>query len=109
MYCKLEFPHHVHTGTYTTDLKVIVQAWVSGNKGNVQAVAPAKKGVPAESDFAILVPRPEDSPVTLALYLLSSIPFAVLVPNDLLSESFANKIFPGADITEIKKRFAVAG
>jgi transposase InsO family protein len=100
---------HVHAGTYPTDLKVIVQAWVSGNKGNLQAVAPAKKGVPAESDLAVLVPRPEDSPVTLALYLLSAIPFAVLVPNDLISESFACKIFPGADITEIKKRFADAG
>ncbi len=100
---------HIHAGTYTTDLKVIVQAWVSGNKGNVQAVAPAKKGVPTDSDLAILVPRPEDSPVTLALYLLSAIPFAVLVPNDLLSESFASKIFPGADTTEIKRRFVVAG
>jgi hypothetical protein len=35
---------HVHAGTYTSDLKTIVQAWISGNKGSVQSVAPTKRG-----------------------------------------------------------------
>jgi hypothetical protein len=86
-----------------------VQSWISGYKGNVQAVAPTKKGYPAEADFSIMIPRPEDSPVTLALYLMSTLPFAVLVPNDLLSESFADKIYPEANAAAIKLRFQAAG
>jgi hypothetical protein len=100
---------HVHAGTSTSDLKVIVQTWTSGNKGNVQSVAPAKKGPPIDTDLSIMVPRPEDSPITLALYLMSSQPFAILVPNDLLSESFADKIYPDADPAAIRVRFLAAG
>jgi transposase InsO family protein len=100
---------NVHAGTYTADLKLIVQSWIFGNKGNVQAVAPTKKGYPAEADLSIMIPRPEDSPVTLALYLMSTLPFAVLVPNDLLSESFADKIYPEANAAAIKLRFQAAG
>jgi hypothetical protein len=101
---------HVHAGTYTSDLKVILQAWVSGNKDDVQAVAPSRKGIPASSDIlAVMIPRPEDSPVTLAFYLLSPTTFAILVPNDLLVESFAAKIFPGADSEDLQARFQAAG
>jgi hypothetical protein len=100
---------HVHAGTYTADLKLIVQEWISGNKRNVLPVAPTKKGPPADADLSIMIPRPEDSPVTLALYLMSSLPFAILVPNDLLSESFADKIYPEANTATIKLRFQDAG
>jgi hypothetical protein len=74
-------------------------------------VAPTKKGPPADADFSIMIPRPEDSPVTLALlvYLMSSVPFAILVPNDLFSESFADKIYPEANAAAIKLRFQAAG
>ncbi len=96
---------HVHAGTYTADLKVIVQTWTSGNKGDVQPVAPTKRGRPLDADLAIMIPRPEDSPITLTLYLMSSIPFAILIPNDLLSESFADKIYPEANVAAIKARF----
>ncbi len=99
----------MHAGTYTADLKLIVQEWISGNKGNVLPVAPTKKGPPADADFPIMIPRSEDFPVTLALYLMSSMLFAVLVPNDLLSESFADKIYPEANAAAIKFRFQAAG
>ncbi len=99
---------NVHA-TYTSDLKLIVQTWISGNKRNVQVVAPAKKGFPAEANLSIMIPRPEDSPVTLALYLMSNMPFAILIPNDLLSESFADKIYPEANAAAIKLRFQAAG
>jgi hypothetical protein len=56
---------HVHAGTYTADLKVIVQTWTSGNKGDVQPVAPSKRGRPMDADLAIMIPRPEDSSITL--------------------------------------------
>jgi hypothetical protein len=99
----------VHAGTYTSDLKLMVQAWVATNKGSVQPVAPTRKGLPAAADLVIFVPRPEDSPVTLALYLAISIPFAILIPNDLLAETYSPRIYPDADSTQLKTRFEAAG
>jgi hypothetical protein len=87
----------------------MVQAWITENKGNVHAVAPTKRGQPLPADLAIMVPRPEDSPISLAYYLGSAIPFAVLVPNDLLSMTFAAQIYPGADIVRLKAQFQTAG
>jgi hypothetical protein len=95
--------------THSSDLKVILQAWISGRKGDVQTVAPSRKGIPAASDLAVMIPRPEDSPMTLAYYLLSPAPFAILFPNDLLAESFAAKIFPGADVDDLQARFLATG
>ncbi len=100
---------HVHAGTYIADLKVMVQSWISGNKGSVLAVAPARKGAPLPADLAILVPRPKDSPVTLALYLSSAVPFVVLVPNDLLESAFSIRIFLGANPAALREQFQAAG
>ncbi len=93
---------HVYAGTYSSDLKVILQALISDRKGDVQTVAPSQKGIPAAFDLAVMIPRPEDSQMTLAYYLLSPTPFAILVPNDLLAEWFAAKIFPGADVDDLQ-------
>jgi hypothetical protein len=87
----------------------MVQAWITGNKGNVHAVAPTKRGPPLPAELAIMVPRPEDAPISLAYYLGSSIPFAVLVPNDLLSMTFSAQIYPGADTVRLKSQFQSAG
>jgi hypothetical protein len=87
----------------------MVQSWIAGNKGNEQVVAPTKRGPPLPADLAIMVPRPEDSSVTLAYYLGSTIPFAVLVPNDLLSTTFSAGIYPGADIVRLKAQFQASG
>jgi hypothetical protein len=87
----------------------MIQAWVSGNKGSVLSVAPTKRGPPQLADLAILVPRPEDSPITLAYYLASAIPFAVLVPNDLLQAAFSERIYPDANIEVLRAQFLAAG
>jgi hypothetical protein len=101
---------HVHAGTYTADLKLILQTWIADNKGVVQPVAPAKKDAPTPTDLTIMVPRPtKDSPITLARFLLSNVPFAVLLPNDLLAESFGPRIFPEADTATLKAKFQGAG
>jgi hypothetical protein len=97
---------HVHAGTYTSYLKTMVQAWISGNKSSV---APTKRGVPQHVDLAILVPRPKDSPITLAYYLDSPVPCAVLVPNDLLQAAFSERIYPGANAEKLKAKFLAAG
>jgi hypothetical protein len=72
----------------------------------MQVVASTKRGPPLPADLAIMVPRPEDSPVT---YLGSTIPFAVLVPNDLLFTTFSAGIYPGADIVRLKSQFQASG
>ncbi len=72
-------------------------------------MAPTKRGEPLPADLAVMVPRPEDAPVTLAYYLDSPIPFAVLVPNNLLAATFSDRIYPGADSTILKALFQAAG
>jgi hypothetical protein len=39
----------------------------------------------------------------LALYLASAIPFAILMPNDLLAESFAERIYPEANPAHLRQ------
>ncbi len=106
---KLSKSIHVHAGTYTADLKLMLQEWIAGNKGVVQPVAPAKKDSPTPTDLAIMVPRPEDSPIKLARYLLSAVPSAILLPNDLLAASYSERIFPAADTATLKAKFQGAG
>jgi hypothetical protein len=67
------------------------------------------RGTPQPADLAILVPRPEDSPITLAYYLDSTVPFAVLVPNDLLQAAFSDRIYPGGDAPGLRTKFLAAG
>ncbi len=55
------------------------------------------------------MPRPEDSPITLPYYLDSTVPFAVLVPNDLLQAAFSDRIYPGADAPGLRQKFLAAG
>jgi hypothetical protein len=47
-------------------------------------------------NLAIMIPRNEVAPVAAALCLLSTIPFAVLVPVDLLTQIYAPGIFAEA-------------
>ncbi len=99
----------VHACAYTSDLRVMVQSWIATKKGSVQSIAPTRTTAPVPADLAILIPRPEDSPVPLALYLASSVPFAILLPNDLLAESFAARVYPHADPAALQRRFNAAG
>ena len=49
------------------------------------------------------------APVLLARYLLTGIPFALLVPVDLLYQCYQKNIFPDAPLAEIKEKFAATG
>ena len=44
----------------------------------------------------------------MALYLVSRISFAILLPNDLLAKSFAARIFPDADPARLRIAFNAA-
>ena len=79
------------------------------SRSAVQSLAPVRTGQPKHADFALMVPRPETAPVTLALYLLSPVPFAILVPVDLAALAYEPAIFSEAPHDEIKTKFAAAG
>ena len=79
------------------------------SRSTVQSLAPVRTGQPQKADFALMVPRPETAPVTLALHLLSPVPFAILVPIDLAALSCEPSIFPAAPHKEIKVKFEAAG
>ena len=59
--------------------------------------------------MAIMIPRPETAPVSLALYLLSDIPFAMLLPVDLLTQAYRPGIYPDAPHEKIEAAFQNAG
>jgi hypothetical protein len=99
---------HVHAGTHTSDVRQIVQAWSLIPK-SVVAHSPVRRGAPEHANLAILVPRPEVSPVTLALYLLSNIPFGILISVDLLDQAYAVNLFPDSPSASIEERFKAAG
>jgi hypothetical protein len=99
---------HVHSGPDAADVKRLLQDWMD-SRSAVQSLAPVRTGQPQKSDFALMVPRPETAPVTLALCLLSPVPFAILVPIDLAALSYEPSIFPDAPHEEIRVRFDAAG
>ena len=98
----------VHAGADTADARKIVQAWTD-TKGSVAAMSPVRRGAPPGADLAILVPRPEAAPVTLALYLLSPIPCAVLLPVDLASQAYRPNLYADQLHEKIKTLFDACG
>ncbi len=57
----------------------------------------------------MLTPRCEVAPVILAVYLLSDVPFALLVPVDLLDMARRPGIFPNAPHDQVAHRLEAAG
>jgi hypothetical protein len=99
---------HYHGGKQGAELRESLKDWFQIVSA-LQAVSPPTKTEPTPADFSVLIPRSEVSPVVLARYLLSSIPFAILVPVDLLELTSAPNIFRQAPHAEIASRFAKAG
>ena len=99
---------HVHAGSDTPNLRAAIQIW-SAIAGAVTPNAPVRRGAPPTADLAIMIPRPETAPVSLALYLLSQIPFAFLIPIDLLSQTYKPKLYPDAPSARIETLFQKAG
>jgi len=99
---------HVHAGQNTADAKRTIQDWVD-SRSSVQSLAPISKGTPQKADLAVMIPRTEVAPVSLALYLLSAVPFAMLMPVDLVSQAYEPNIFPEAPFVAIRAKFDAAG
>ena len=99
---------HANAGLDTPDLARLLQAWRTG-PGSIVPTAPTSRLPPAPADLAVMVPRPEIAPSCLALYLLSDVPFAVLLPVDLAAQATKPNIFPDAPVEELQAAFARAG
>jgi hypothetical protein len=99
---------HAHAGSDTTDIRRIIQSWRTAS-GSVLAVAPPKDGTPPPAELAIMIPRIEAAPVSLALCLLSDVPFALLLPIDLADQSCAPNVHPGSPHADIETAFRAAG
>jgi hypothetical protein len=99
---------HYHGGKHNAELRVALRDWFS-HAGALQPAAPPSKAEPYEADLAVLIPRCEVAPVALARYLMSSTPFALLMPVDLLAVAATPNLYRQSPHVEIAARFALTG
>ena len=99
---------HFHGGKQSAELRASLKLWVD-NVGALTPLNPPKSGAPPLADLAVLTPRCEIAPVVLALYLLSDVPFVLLLPVDLLDMVRRPNLFPDAPHELIAKRLETAG
>ncbi len=99
---------HFHGGRHSDELGASLKVWVH-KVGALNPLNPPRTGTPPAADLAVLTPRCEVAPVILAIYLLSDVPFALLLPVDLLDVARRPGIFPDAPYDEIARRLETAG
>ena len=99
---------HFHGGRNNAELRACLKQWVEQVSALIP-LNPPRGGAPPTADVAILAPRCEVAPVVLASYLLSNVPFALMLPVDLLDMARKPDIFPGAPHQDIANRFERAG
>jgi hypothetical protein len=99
---------HFHGGKQTSELRAILKVWVT-NVSALTPFSPPRFGPPPTSDIAVMTPRSEIAPVMLATYLLSNVPFVLLLPVDLVDAARKPNIFAGAPHEEIAERLKRAG
>jgi hypothetical protein len=99
---------HYHGGKQNAELRVALRD-LFANVGALQPTAPPAKAEPVSADFAVIIPRCETAPVALARYLMSSTPFALLMPVDLLAMAAAPNLYRQSPHVEIAARFANTG
>ena len=99
---------HFHGGKQAPELRAILKLWFN-DVGSLTPLSPPRSGMPPPADVAILTPRSEIAPVVLAIYLLGDVPFALLLPVDLLDMARRPGIFPDAPHAKIAERLEIAG
>jgi hypothetical protein len=75
----------------------------------LQPHTPPRSGAPPAADVAIMTPRCEIAPVTVALYLLSNVPFALLIPVDLLPQVRKPDLYLGSPHDQLAQQLEKAG
>jgi hypothetical protein len=99
---------HFHGAKQGTELRSCLKVWFN-HVSSLTPVTPPRTGLPPAADIAILTPRCEIAPVVLAWYLLSAVPFVLLLPVDLVDMARRPGIFPDAPHEEISNRLEAAG
>jgi hypothetical protein len=99
---------HFHGGRNNAELRACLKLWFE-RVSALTPLNPPRKDAPPAADMAIMTPRCEVAPVILATYLLSEVPFALLIPVDLLDVARKPGIFSDAPHADIARRFAAAG
>jgi hypothetical protein len=99
---------HFHGGRNNTELQACLKLWFE-HVSALTPLNPPRGGTPPAADVAILAPRCEVAPVILATYLQSKVPFAILIPVDLLDVARRPDIYPDAPHLDIAQRFGEAG
>jgi hypothetical protein len=99
---------HFHGGKQTSELRAVLKLWFA-NVSALTPLSPPRIGTPPESDIAIMTPRCEVAPVILATYLLSNVPFVLLLPVDLVDAARQPNIFSDAPHEELAERLKRAG
>jgi hypothetical protein len=99
---------HFHGGKQSTELRAALKLWFD-NVSALTPLNPPRDGKPPPADVAILTPRCEIAPVVLAVYLLSDVPFALMLPVDLLDVVRRPNIFPNSPQEELARALERAG
>ncbi len=99
---------HFHGEKQNAELREALKDWFA-QVSALHLITPPSKTEPASADLAVLIPRCEVAPVALARYLLSSVPFALLMPVDLLAMAYAPNVFQRSPHNDLADRFAKAG
>jgi hypothetical protein len=99
---------HFHGSKQGTEIRAALKLWFD-NVSALTPLNPPRDGKPPPSDVAILTPRCEIAPVVLAVYLLSEVPFALLLPVDLLDVVRRPNIFPNSPQEELARALERAG
>jgi hypothetical protein len=91
---------HFHGRRHNEELRAALKIWVD-KVGVLTPLNPTRSGTPPPADLAVMTPRYEIAPVILVVYLLSDVPFALLLPVDLLDQTRRPGIFSDARLDEI--------
>jgi hypothetical protein len=83
----------VCTGEDPADLQRSIQKWKRASAGSATVSLPLTFKSPPPVDLAVLIPKPGSTPQILAQHLTSAVPFAVLMPVDLVSQACDPTLF----------------
>jgi hypothetical protein len=99
---------HFHGGKSNAELRAALKLWFA-HVSSLLPVTTPRDGSPPAADIAILTPRCEVTPVAAALYLLSEVPFALLMPIDLVAQVRQPGLYPNSPHDRIAQRLGRAG
>jgi hypothetical protein len=99
---------HFHDGRNNAELRATLKLWFR-KVSSLLPHTPPRSGSPPAADVAIMTPRCEIAPITAALYLMSDVPFALLLPVDLLAQVRKPGLYPGSPHAQIALRLEKAG